>query len=177
VVSDAAEFIDAALQYEVSPYVYPVDEPDGLTLYGTSMGAIRGTVRDALKRYPEMTHDEITALSSELWSVPVFERRQAAIVLLQTHVGALVTNDLTRIEGFLRSAGSPRLVEQLTVDVLLPMFDGMAGTTLQRVRPVLSRWVADPDAKLHATGLRLRDASDAAHDRAPYTGDTNQRRV
>ena len=176
-MSDAGDFIDAALQYEVSPYIYPTDEPDGLTRYGTSIGAIRGTVRDALKRYPDMTHDDITALSSELWAVPVFERREAAIVLLQTYVDSLVANDLTRIEGFLRSAGSAAIVEQLTVDVLLPMFDGMDGATLQRVRPVLSRWVADPDADLRAAGLRLTGASDAAADRAPYTGDTNERRV
>ena len=176
-MSDAGEFIDAALQYEVSPYSYLTDEPDGPTRYGTSVGAIRGTVRDAAKRYPGMTHDDITALSSELWGVPVFERRQAAIILLQTNVHSLVANDLTRIEGFLRSAGSPALVEQLTVDVLLPMFDGMDGATLQRVRPVLSRWVADPDAELHATGLRLTGASDPAADRAPYTGDINERRV
>jgi hypothetical protein len=155
-MSDVGDFIDAALQYEVSPYVYPTHEQDGLTRYGTSVGAIRGTIRDALRRYPGLSHDDVTALSSELWVEPVFERRLAAIILLQTQVDSLVANDLTRVEGFLRSAGSTALAEQLTVDVLQPMFDRMDAAALARVRPVLARWVADPDVALSAAGLRLR---------------------
>jgi hypothetical protein len=154
-MTEAADFIDAALHYEVSPYSYPTDEPDGLARYGTSIGAIRGTVRDALRRYSGMSHDEITALGSELWAAAVFERRQAAIILLQSHVDALVANDLTRIEGFLRTAASPALVEQLTVDVLLPMFDRMDAATLARVRPVMARWTIDSDATISATGIRV----------------------
>jgi hypothetical protein len=147
-MSAVADFIDAALQYEVSPYVYPTDESDGLQRYGTSIGAIRGTVRDALVRYPGMSHDEITALSSELWTPEVFERRQAAIILLQSHVDSLVSNDLTRIEGFLRSAGSASLVDQLTADVLVPMFAGLDGATIARIHPVVARWAADSNAEL-----------------------------
>jgi len=154
-VSEPADFIDAALQYEVSPYVYPTDETDDLARYGTSVGAIRGTIRDALKKFPRMSHDEITALSSELWSIPVFERRQAAIILLQSHVEILVGNDLTRIEGFVRSAGSAALVDQLTADVLDPMFARMDATTLTRVRAVVGRWIADPDPSLGAVGRHL----------------------
>ena len=154
-MSDAGEFIDAALQYEVSPYSYPTDEPDGLMRYGTSIGAIRGTIRDTLKRYPGMSHDEITALSSELWSAVVFERRQAAIVLLQAHVDMLVANDLTRIEGFIRSAGSDALVDELVAVVLRPMFDRMDAATLGRVQVVLRRWATDPNATLSSVGRTL----------------------
>ena len=154
-MSEAAEFIEAALQYEVSPYSYPSDEPDGLLRYGTSVGAIRGTIRDALKRYPGMSHDEITALSSELWSAAVFERRQAAIILLQAHVDILVANDLTRIEGFIRSAGSSVLVDQLVADVVRPMLAQMDPGTLARVQTVLARWATDPSATLSAVGRGL----------------------
>ena len=155
-MSEPADFIDAALQYEVSPYVYPMDEPDGLGRYGTSVGAIRGTIRDALKRYPGMGHDEITALSSELWSQPVFERRQAAIILLQSHVDILVANDLTRIEGFVRSAASTALVDELVADVVAPMLAGMDSSTGARVQVVLARWATDPNVTLSAVGHRLR---------------------
>jgi hypothetical protein len=157
-MSEAGDFIDAALQHEVSPYSYPTDEPDGLRRYGTSVGAIRGTIRDTLVRYPGMTHDEITALSFELWSAPVFERRQAAIILLQSHIDLLLPNDLTRIEGFVRSAGSRALVEQLTTDVLRPMFAGMDAPTLARVRPVLTRWIGDSDVALGIAAAQLIDA-------------------
>jgi hypothetical protein len=156
-VSEPADFIDAALQYEVSPYVYPTDEPDGLARYGTSVGAIRGTIRDAHKKYPGMTHDQITALSSELWSVAVFERRQAAIILLQSHVEILVPNDLTRIEGFIRSAGSDTLVDQLVADVVAPMLAALDAPTRARVHAVLSRWATDPNMTLSAVGLELSE--------------------
>jgi hypothetical protein len=158
-MSEQADFIDAALQYEVSPYVYPTDEPDGLVRYGTSVGAIRGTIRDTHKKFPGMTHDEITALSSELWTQPVFERRQAAIILLQSQVGILVANDLTRIEGFIRSAGSDALVAQLAADVVTPVLAAMNGSTLARVRVVLARWLADPNPALSAVGRELNEST------------------
>jgi hypothetical protein len=154
-MSSAGDFIDAALQYEVSPYSYPADESDGLLRYGSSVGAIRGTVRDALKRYPAMTHDEITALSSELWSTPVFERRQAAIILLQTHVDLLVAADLTRLEGFIRSAGSRWLVDELVANVVRPLLSRMDAPTRARVQTVLTRWASDPDAALGFVARRL----------------------
>ncbi|HEY1531263.1 MAG TPA: DNA alkylation repair protein [Galbitalea sp.] len=154
-MTDAAEFIDAALRYEVSPYSYPSDEWDGLERYGTSIGAVRGTIRDTLRRYPAMLHDEVTALCSELWLLPVVERRQAAIVLLQSRVESLVANDLTRIEGFVRSAGSPLLINQLTDDVLLPMFERMDARTRERVHPVLLRWASDDDSALAAVSRRI----------------------
>jgi hypothetical protein len=104
-----------------------------------------------------MSHDEMTALSSELWLATVFERRQAAIILLQAHVDILVANDLTRIEGFIRSAGSSALVDQLTRDVIDPMFARMDAATAARVRPVLRRWAEDPDLTLRNVARHLNE--------------------
>jgi hypothetical protein len=153
-VSDAGGFIDAALQYEVSPYVYPNGD-GGLRRYGTSIGAIRGTVRDALKRFPALSHDELMALSSELWGVPVYERRLAAVVLLQARVGELRAKDLTRVEGFIRSADSDALVQQLVIDVLIPMFTGMEATSANRTMQVLKRWADESDPALRAASLAV----------------------
>jgi hypothetical protein len=157
-MTDAADFIDAALQYEVSPYVYAAEQEDGLLRYGTSVGAIRGTIRNAQKRYPAMTHDEILALSSELWATPVFERRQAAIILLQSRVNILRTSDLTRLEGFIRSAASGALVDQLVTDVVAPMLSRTNGTDLARVRVVITRWFTDADPAVVAAGSALSAA-------------------
>jgi hypothetical protein len=154
-VSEAGDFIDAALQYEVSPYSFPGGETDGPGRYGTSVGAIRGTIRDAMKRYPGMPHDEVMALSSELWKVPVYERRSAAIVLLQAHVGLLLATDLTRIEGFIRSAGAAALVDQLLADVLLPMFARLDASSRSRADVVIQRWSTEPNAALGAAAARM----------------------
>jgi hypothetical protein len=153
-MSEAGDFIDSALQYEVSPYVYSGGVTDGLTRYGTSVGAIRGTVRDALRRYPGMPRDDLLALCAELWAVPVFERRLAAVVLMQSRVDELVITDLTRIEGFLRTASADAILEPLIADVVLPLISRMDAADSAKARVVLRRWGAEPSAALKAAAAR-----------------------
>lgn len=97
-MSAAAEFIDFTLQREASEERAEAQQEhsDELRYYGASVGAIRGAVRDAGQKFQPLGHDELTALSSELWAVPVFERRLAAVVLLQSNLSLLRNSDLTR---------------------------------------------------------------------------------
>lgn len=155
-MSDAGEFIDLALQRESS--WRRAEEArarlgSGLRYYGASVGAVRGTVRDALRRHPGLGHDRITLLSTELWEVPVFERRQAAVVVLQSGVTLLTNTDLTRIEGFIRSAAIRELVDPLAVDVVGPMISGLDAVGRVRADSVLDRWVRDPDPWLRRAAL------------------------
>jgi hypothetical protein len=160
-VSDAGEFIDLALQREGSwsraeALRYGLGRNPGgggLGFYGASVGAVRGTVRDAGRRYSGLAHDEITALSSELWAVPVFERRLAAVVLLQDNVKLLTNSDLTRLEGFIREARLPDLVDPLAVDVVGPLVDGLDVLGRVRAVSVLDRWVREPDPWLRRAAL------------------------
>lgn len=155
-MSDAGDFIDAALQREGSWYRAEDARArlgSGLRFYGASVGAVRGTVRDALRRHRGLAHDEITALSSELWAAPVFERRLAAIVILQSSLRFLDNTDLTRIEGFLRGARVRELADPLAVDVVGPMIEGLAGQNRERADVVLDRWVREPDAWLRRAAL------------------------
>ena len=150
-MSDAGDFIDLALQREASWSRAEESEArygSGQRYYGASVGAVRGTVRDALRRHPGLTHDDITALSSELWEVPVFERRLAGVVLLQSSVRLLTNTDLTRIEGFVRSARLGALVDPLAVDVVGPLIAGLDVVGRVRADSVLDRWVRDPDGWL-----------------------------
>ena len=74
-MSEAGEFIDLSLQREASwrraeqlqSRLETEPAGSGLRFYGTSVGAVRGTVRDAGRRYPGLSRDEVAALSSELW--------------------------------------------------------------------------------------------------------------
>lgn len=155
-MSDAGDFIDLALQRESSwSRAEDAEARNGSEhrYYGASVGAVRGTVRDALRRYPELAHDDITALSSELWEVPVFERRLAAVVLLQSSVRLLTNTDLTRIEGFVRSAQLRALVDPLAVDVVGPLVAGLDVVGRVRADSVLDRWVRDPDGWLRRAAL------------------------
>lgn len=155
-MSDAGNFIDAALQREGS-WLRAEDLHSrfgaGLQYYGASVGAVRGAVRDALNRHRGLAHDDITALSSELWSVPVFERRLAAAVLLQSRVRILDNGDLTRIEGFLRSARLRELGDPLAIDVVGPLVSGLDLLARVRADSVLDRWAREPDAWLRRAAL------------------------
>lgn len=145
-MSAAGDFVDAALQREGDTYRASEAKSrlgSDLRFYGASVGAVRGTIRDAGRRYPHLTHDEITALSSELWAEPVFERRLAAVVLLQSNVGLLLSSDLTRLEGFARDARVSELLDPLAADVVGPLVAGLVGHERQRADAVLGRWARE----------------------------------
>jgi hypothetical protein len=161
-VTAACDFIDARLQYESAAERAQSDSErlgGGLNYYGASVGAVRGTIRDAARRYSGLTHDDITALSSELWLVPVFERRLAAIVLLQLNVSILVGTDLTRLEGFLRDARMAELADPLTRDVIIPLLQGMDATARARAAVVIRRWASDDNVCLRKAAEVLRNDS------------------
>jgi hypothetical protein len=156
-IQDVAGFIDTTLQNEGAWYrAEDVESRVGgvLSSYGASVGAVRGTVRDAGRKFKDLGHDEVTALASELWGQPhpgrkpVYERRLAAVVLLQSRVALLRHSDLTRIEGFIRSAHTGELVDPLTVDVVVPLLGVLSGRDRQRAEAVISRWQQDPDGWL-----------------------------
>lgn len=160
-VSEAADFIDASLQREGAWYraeaaqASLAGEVQGMDLhfYGASVGAVRGTVRDALRRHPGLPHDDVAALSSELWSVPVFERRLAGVVLLQSSLPLLGNSDLTRIEGFIRQGRIRALVDPLAIDVTGPLVEGLSGAAKGRANGILDRWARDPDAWLRRAAV------------------------
>lgn len=143
-MTEAAEFIDAALQRETA-WTPPNDDrsSSGLDSYGASVGAVRGTVRDALRKFRGLDHDQVTALASELWAVPVFERRLAAVVLLQSNVALLAGSDLTRIEGFIRDGRLRSLVDPLAVDVVGPLVERLDDTARGRAHVALDRWAGE----------------------------------
>ena len=79
----------------------------------------------------------------------------AAIVLLQGQVDALTGKDLTRIEGFLRDARVPGLVEPLTLDVVRPLLAGLTGVEADRARRIVTRWAAADAEGLRAAAALL----------------------
>lgn len=171
-MSGPADFIDESLQYESSwerAEDYGRRYGAALEYYGASVGAVRGTIRNAERRYPGLGHDDVTALAADLWARPVFERRLAAVVLLQSSVRLLRHSDLTRIEGFLRSANVQDLVDPLAIDVVGPLILRLKGQDAVRAAAVLDRWAAADDAWLrraavlaHLPAFRAGEGDDAA---------------
>lgn len=150
-MSEAAEFVDTALQRE-SSWQRAAEERErvggDLRFYGASVGAVRAAIRDLLRRHRDLGHDDVTALASELWAPSVFERRLAAVVLLQSRVGLLTNSDLTRIEAFVRSARSAALVDPLAIDVVGPLIERLDAPARSRAHVVLDRWSREDDVWL-----------------------------
>lgn len=147
VTSPAAEFIDRTLRAEGSEERANADAArigGGLRFFGASVGAVRGAVRDARRRHPELGHDDVTALASELWAEPVYERRLAAVVLLQGQVPTLLVSDFTRLEQLLRAADGVReLVDPLMGDVVRPLLERLAGLDAERAGRIVDRWARE----------------------------------
>ncbi|MFT2816206.1 DNA alkylation repair protein [Leifsonia sp. A12D58] len=161
-MSAAGEFVDATLQNEGDWFRAAEAKSrleSELRFYGASVGAIRGTMRDMARRYPGLTHDEITSLSSELWAEPVFELRLAAIVLLQSNVRLLRNSDLTRLEGFLRDSGVSALADPLAVDVIRPLLVGLTGTARQQADVIIERWSQEDNLSLRRAAQIVLDGA------------------
>lgn len=180
-VAAAALFIDRTLQNEGA--LYRADDVGNrlggvLASYGSSVGAVRGTVRDALRKFKDLDHDGVVLLASALWGQPkpgagpVFERRLAAVVLLQSKVGLLRHSDLTRIEGFLRTAATRELADPLAADVVAPLLARLPGRDRQRADIVLARWMTDSDGRLQSAAAFIEQQ---ARPEAPPQGDSHER--
>ncbi|RAX45926.1 DNA alkylation repair protein [Arthrobacter sp. AQ5-06] len=169
-MQEAVGFIDATLQNEGTWYrAKDVESRVGGALgsYGSSVGAVRGTVRDAGRKFKDLGHDEVTSLATLLWGRPgpgrrpIYERRLAAIVLLQSRAALLRHSDLTRLEGFIRSADTDELVDPLIADVVVPLLQGLGESDRPRADVVISRWHQDPDDALrHAARLIASQGTD-----------------
>ncbi|MBO0982365.1 DNA alkylation repair protein [Rathayibacter sp. SD072] len=158
-MSEAGDFLRAVLAYEGDEWrAQDVRERLGndLDSTGASVGAVRGSVRDALNKFRGLDHDGVTALASELWQPPVFEHRLAAVVLLQSRVALLRASDLTRLEGFVRDGRVAELVDPLARDVVRPLRDALDGRARARMDAVLDRWASEGGMPARAAALVTR---------------------
>jgi len=78
--------------------------------YGTDVPTLRRLARPAAKG---LDHDQLMALVSEMWSLPVHERRFVAAVLLGERSELLSASDLPAIEQMLREARTWALIDTL----------------------------------------------------------------
>jgi 3-methyladenine DNA glycosylase AlkD len=120
-----------------------------LKFLGTSVWENRRVVQAFARGQQPLTHDEVVSLAKALWAKPIFDRRMAAVLLLELHPKLLTPADLPLIERLLRESLTWALVDGLAGDV--------AGDILSRfpedVTPVLDRWSTDPDFWVRRSSL------------------------
>jgi 3-methyladenine DNA glycosylase AlkD len=113
---------------------------------GATLADIRLVARQAA-RDPGLDRDGAVRLVEELWSVPTFERRMAAALILELHADELRSEHLSLIERLIRESRTWALVDVLSGDVV-----GEMGLHL-RIRRTLDRWARDDDFWVRRSSL------------------------
>jgi 3-methyladenine DNA glycosylase AlkD len=128
-----------------------------LRFLGAKVADIRGVTKQTSQR-AELTHDDTLDLVEELWSRPVFERRMAAVILLDLHAVRLEAGDLPLIERLIRESRTWALVDTLAGNVVGEMNGRL------RIRRTLDRWARDDDFWVRRSSLlaELRPLKDGA---------------
>ena len=108
---------------------------------------MRRIARDVV-RPASLDHDSVVALAELLWSVPVHERRMAAVDTLEFRTSLLGPRDLTLLERLLREARTWALVDALAINVV-----GEIVCTDPAAARTLDRWVTDRDFWLRRAAL------------------------
>jgi 3-methyladenine DNA glycosylase AlkD len=119
-----------------------------LEFLGLTVGGIRAVVRHFEKEQPQTSHRKLVALVEELWRKPLFERRLAAVILLEDHDDLLSPKDLELIERLVRESKTWALVDALAGDV--------AGAVILRhpaATSTLDRWARDDDFWVRRSAL------------------------
>lgn len=120
-----------------------------LEFVGATVWQTRAVVKKVLAEHPLRTHDEVVGLAEALWAKPIHERRAAATVVLDRHVGLLTAADLPLLERFLRDSRTWALVDELAGDVVSRLLVADA----ERVEPILDRWATDDDFWIRRSAL------------------------
>jgi 3-methyladenine DNA glycosylase AlkD len=111
-----------------------------LEFTGTLVSDTRAAVM-ALEGELALDHDRLLSLVDALWSRPVFERRLAAVILLQRHPRLIGTDDIPTVERLIRESATWALVDYLAVDVL----GRLALAAPEPTARVMDRWAVDGD--------------------------------
>jgi len=119
-----------------------------LEFAGTGVPAIRRMVAAWIKARPSLDHDEVTQMVQALWATPLYECRQAAVVLLERTKSLLSAADMPLIEHLLRTSHTWALVDGLAVSVT-----GDLAERFGQIGEVLDRWAADDDFWLRRSAL------------------------
>jgi 3-methyladenine DNA glycosylase AlkD len=140
-MGDLADDIEARLREIGSPERAEGEKrylKSDLEFIGVTLGHIRGVVRDV---HGPLSHDELITVATQLWARPIFDRRLAAVMLLERFAVELAPSDLPLIERLVRESRTWALVDAIADDVLgrivLAAPDGMVAE--------MDRWSADDD--------------------------------
>ena len=115
-----------------------------LDFLGVRLADIRRVAKQSTKG---LDREAAVALVAELWKKGLFERRMAAVVVLQLHAAELERRDLKLLQRLIRESKTWALVDALAVDVVGAM------TTRLPLERTLDRWAKDRDFWIRRSSL------------------------
>lgn len=128
-----------------------------LVFLGASVPSTRRTVKGRAAEFAEASHDELRALVAVLWDepqeAPIYERRLAAVEILDLCSARLHHDDFELIERFLRSAQTWALVDGIAVNVVGAMARRVSAAGDLVVGATLDRWIGDGDFWVRRSAL------------------------
>jgi 3-methyladenine DNA glycosylase AlkD len=111
-----------------------------LEFLGVGLPAMRQIVRAVKRLHGGLDRERLVALVSILWKTPVFERRMAAVLLLEAFEPLLQPADIALLERLIRQSKTWAFVDELAIVITGPLVE--RSPELLRV---LDRWAQDDD--------------------------------
>ena len=120
-----------------------------LEFIGARAPDLRRVARAWSAKHPDLTHDELVAVSKALWAAGIFDLRLLATVLLDRHPDLLGPKDLAWLERMLRACRGWALLDNLAPNAVADVL----GRDLALRRRTLARWAKDDDFWMRRTAL------------------------
>jgi 3-methyladenine DNA glycosylase AlkD len=117
-----------------------------LEFLGVPLGDMR-RIAKPIASDDRFAREDLLALTGELWTKPVFERRMMAVVLLELNASRLSAKDLPSIERWIRESRTWALVDGLAANVVGTMALG------HKLKRELDLWARDEDFWIRRSSL------------------------
>lgn len=111
-----------------------------LEFAGVPVPTMRAAVASWCMGRAGLGRDRLIAMTRALWTSPLYESRQSAVLLLERNVRLLTPDDVPLIEHMLRTSGTWALIDRLASNVA-----GHLAERFNAMTPTLDRWAGDPD--------------------------------
>ena len=116
--------------------------------YGVTVPEIRKLARRFARERQELSKDDLTRLTLELWDRDVYELRKLAVNILAAKVSLLSGEDLEFLEKLLRRSYTWALIDDMSFNVVAPVLNEIDDSASVR-----ARWADDQDFWMRRTAM------------------------
>ena len=116
--------------------------------YGVNVPEIRKQAKRFARERQDLSKNDVTHLTLELWDRDVYELRKLAINILAAKVSLLNVEDLEFLEQLLRRSYTWALIDDMSFNVIVPVLSGIDDSASIR-----ARWAQDENFWVRRTAM------------------------